>query len=94
MAGKRIENGSASATVAENITRLRKAHGMSYVDLSNGANLQGRHLSPLAVRRMEEQERRIDVDDLQAIAIALGVTPGDMMRPLEVSVSVQTASRQ
>lgn len=81
MAGKKIEMSATGRTVAKNITRYRKSKGMTYTELSKRLAAAGRDVSPLAVRRIEEQGRRVDVDDLIAIAAALGERPNTLLFP-------------
>lgn len=79
MAGKRLELGPTGKTVGENVKRLRG--GLSYTDLSHRLALHGRDIPPLAVRRIEQGERRVDIDDLVALSLALGVSPATMLVP-------------
>ncbi len=41
----------------------------------------GREIPPLGLRRIESGERRVDADDLVALAVALGVTPITLLMP-------------
>lgn len=81
MAGRRIELGATGAAVAQNVKRFREQRGGGYTKLSHWLTLRGRPISPLAVRRIEEGERRVDVDDLVAIAAGLGVSPLALLMP-------------
>ena len=81
MAGRKLELGDTGAAVARNVSRLRKAIGLNYTDLSTRLANIGRDIPPLAVRRIEEGNRRVDVDDLVALAIALGVSPATLLMP-------------
>ncbi|MCS3492403.1 transcriptional regulator with XRE-family HTH domain [Arthrobacter sp. JUb119] len=82
MAGQKIESGATSKTVAENLTRLRESLGLNYTDVSRRLDEVGHTgISPLAVRRMEETKRRVDADDLVALAIALNVNPNALLMP-------------
>ncbi|MDJ0311674.1 helix-turn-helix transcriptional regulator [Arthrobacter sp. H35-D1] len=81
MAGQKMELGPTGRTVAENMKRVRVDRGLNYADLSRSVTERGRTISPLAIRRMEEGGRRIDVDDLMALAIALGVNPSALLLP-------------
>jgi hypothetical protein len=40
-----------------------------------------RPIPPLGIRRIEAGDRRVDVDDLVAIALALGVSPSTLLVP-------------
>ncbi len=79
MAGQKIELGDTGTTVAANVKRLRGA--TSYVNLSKRLDELHRKIPPLALRRIEEGKRRVDVDDLMALAVALGVTPITLLMP-------------
>ncbi|MDZ4091635.1 MAG: helix-turn-helix transcriptional regulator [Arthrobacter sp.] len=81
MAGQKIELGPTGRTVADNIKRVRGARSINYADLSRKLGELGRSISPLAVRRIEEGERRVDSDDLMAISVALGVPPNSLLLP-------------
>lgn len=76
-----MEVGATGVAVASNITRLREMQGITYTQLSKRLEAGGRPISPLAIRRIEETERRADVDDLMALAVALGVTPNTLLVP-------------
>ena len=45
----------------------------------------GRSIPPLGLRRIEAGERRIDIDDLVALALALEVSPLRLLLPTEIS---------
>ncbi|WP_431840296.1 helix-turn-helix domain-containing protein [Gordonia hongkongensis] len=81
MAGKKVETGPTGAAAAENIARLREAQRITYAELSRILGDAGRPIPPLGLRRIESGERRIDVDDLVAIASALGSSPITLLAP-------------
>ncbi|AXO25203.1 MULTISPECIES: helix-turn-helix domain-containing protein [Mycobacterium avium complex (MAC)] len=81
MAGKKLELDETGRAVAENITRIRTARGLNYTELSKNLMRLHRDITPLAVRRIEEGQRRVDVDDLMAIAAALNVSPAALLMP-------------
>ncbi|MDV8147243.1 hypothetical protein [Arthrobacter sp. B10-11] len=83
MAGQKIELGPTGRTVADNVKRVRGSRSLNYADLSRKLTELGRPISPLAVRRIEEGGRRVDVDDLLAFAVALGVPPNSLLLPHE-----------
>ncbi|MGM9474347.1 helix-turn-helix domain-containing protein [Pseudarthrobacter sp. YS3] len=83
MAGQKIELGPTGRTVADNVKRVRGYRSLNYVELSRKLAELGRPISPLAVRRIEEGDRRVDVDDLLALAVALGVPPNSLLLPHE-----------
>jgi transcriptional regulator with XRE-family HTH domain len=83
MAGQKIELGPTGRTVADNVKRVRGHRSLNYAELSRKLTELGRPISPLAVRRIEEGDRRVDVDDLLALAVALGVPPNSLLLPHE-----------
>lgn len=82
MAGKEPDTGPTAAAVATNVERLREQRGLTYTQLSERLKtVAGWSISPIAVRRIEDRQRRITVDDLAALAVALGVTPVTLLMP-------------
>ena len=81
MAGKKIELGPTGETVRTNIQRLRRARGLGFAELSRELDRLGRTIPPLGLRRIEDGERRVDVDDLVALAAALWVSPVLLLLP-------------
>lgn len=79
MAGKKLELGDTGRAVAANVKRLRGAR--NYTDLSKQLDDLGRDIPPLALRRIEDGTRRVDVDDLTALAVALRVSPTTLLLP-------------
>ncbi|WP_406306272.1 helix-turn-helix transcriptional regulator [Streptomyces sp. NBC_00885] len=85
----RIELGPNGRAVAANVKRLRTARGMSLRALSEALSEVGRGLSQDAINKIEngakpdaKQVRRVDVDDLVALAVALRVNPSALLLPL------------
>jgi len=76
-----MEPGAAGDAVAKNVTRIRGTRGLNYSALSKLLGQHGREIPPLAVRRIEEGERRVDVDDLVALSVALNVSPATLLMP-------------
>lgn len=66
-------------TVAANIKRLRG--GLSFPELSRRLSAVGRPLPVIALRRIEEGNRNVTVDDLMAFAIVFGVSPLTLLLP-------------
>lgn len=81
MAGKKSELGATGTTAAQNVKRLREQHGLSYAELSRTLEEIGRPIPPLGLRRIETGDRRIDTDDLVALAIALRSSPVTFLSP-------------
>ncbi|MFJ4339385.1 helix-turn-helix domain-containing protein [Streptomyces sp. NPDC088915] len=71
--------------VAVNIRRLRDLRGLSTYDLSAKLKAAGRPIAPSAIAKVERAERRVDVGDMAAFAVALGVSPAALLVPLTSS---------
>mgnify|MGYP001583050328 CR=1 FL=1 len=67
--------------LADNIRRIREGRRLTYVDLAALLADAGRPIAVLGLRRIERRERRIDVDDLLALAYVLAVAPVDLLVP-------------
>lgn len=76
---KRIPLGPTGEVVRENFARLRGA--MQYKELSERLAKAGRPIPPLGLRRIEAGERRVDADDLMALAMVFGVAPNALLLP-------------
>lgn len=84
----RIEVGLTGRTVAANVRRLREAQGLTLRALSSALKEHGRSLSADALNKIENGAtapergiRRVDVDDLVAISVVLGVSPLALLLP-------------
>lgn len=73
--------GPAARNARHNIQRLRENRQFSYRDLSHRLTQAGHPIPESDLGRLEAGERRIDVDDLVAIANILDVTPGELLEP-------------
>jgi len=89
MATARIESGATARTVAANLKRLREARKLSLRALSQELRKRtGRSLSVDALNKIENAAtagagvtRRVDADDLVALALALGVNVSALLLP-------------
>jgi transcriptional regulator with XRE-family HTH domain len=77
--------GSTGENVRKNIRQLRDKKGISGPDLSAKLDALGRPIPPLGIHRIESGSRRVDVDDLVAIALALNVSPLALLLPTEAA---------
>lgn len=68
-------------TVRKNIGAIREAQNMQVTELSRRMKALGRSIPPLGLHRIESGDRRVDVDDLVALAIALSVSPASLLMP-------------
>jgi len=96
MASNAVVAGPAAKRVAENVAKWRKARGLQQRDLSAKLTEIGRPMLPTVISKIERGERRIDVDDLMALSLALRVgllalllpTEGDGQAPVELTAEV------
>lgn len=72
-----------------NVARLREGHGLTYRDLSERLTEHGRPVPPLGLSRIEKGTRRVDADDLVALAVVLGVHPAALLLPFTASGNVE-----
>lgn len=85
MAGRKSELGPTGTSVADRVKQLREDQRLGYAELSRQLSALGRDIPPLGLRRIEAGERRVDADDLVALALALGVSPITLLMPESTS---------
>lgn len=73
--------GPTGETLRQNVKRIRDSRRLTYVELSNRLAEIGRPIPVLGLRRIEAGERRVDVDDLVALARVLGVNVSALLLP-------------
>src|SRR5262245_40004286 len=73
--------GPTGKTVADNVERLRKDQNLTFAALSELLSKIDRPIPPLGLRKIVAQTRRVDADDLVALAVALGVSPVTLLMP-------------
>ena len=78
MAKPKVKAGLTTEAVAANLRRLRADGRMSVRELSERS---GRKLTPNAVSEIENGQRKVDVDDLVTLALALDVSPSTLLMP-------------
>jgi len=76
-----IPYGTTGHTVAQNVKRIRQQRGMTTYALSDALVHAGRPITASGIVRLEKQQRQVTVDDLAALASALGVTPAQILDP-------------
>ena len=74
--------GPVSRCAAANLKRLRKDSGLSTTRLSAALKEIEHNIPPTGITRIEKGERRVDVDDLMALAVVLKVSPTALLLPL------------
>lgn len=85
MAGKKSDLGPVGENVARTVREFRELRRFSYAELSRKLAQYGREIPTLGLRRIEAGERRVDVDDLAALAVALNVSPLALLLPMRDS---------
>jgi transcriptional regulator with XRE-family HTH domain len=93
MAGRKSDLGPIGENVAKAVRRFREARGLSYAELARRLADIGREIPPLGLRRIEGGDRKVDVDDLVALALALDVAPLALLLPTEPSSLVPKGDR-
>jgi 8-oxo-dGTP pyrophosphatase MutT (NUDIX family)/transcriptional regulator with XRE-family HTH domain len=76
-----IPLGPVGRYVISNLEFLRNARRLTYRELSERLSQLGRPIPTLGLSRIEKGDRRVDVDDLVALAVALGVNPSALLLP-------------
>ncbi|WP_337456600.1 helix-turn-helix domain-containing protein [Prescottella sp. D32] len=79
MSDKKNPLGPMGEAASMNVARWRTERGLSIAELSRRLTAIGRPIPPLGLSRIEKGDRRIDVDDLVALAIALEVSPNTLL---------------
>ncbi len=82
MGNRPVEIGDVGHTVATNIRSHRETQRLTYAELSGRLAALGRPIPVPGLLRIERAERRVDVDDLTAIAhlLGLGLAPAELLR--------------
>jgi transcriptional regulator with XRE-family HTH domain len=73
--------GPTGERVQRNVERIRTARKLSKAELSVRTGKAGRLIPPLGISRIEAGTRRVDADDLVALALALNVSPATLLLP-------------
>jgi len=81
MANTARERGPSATRVADNLQALRRARQLTLADVADRVSALGQPMSLGILSKIENGDRRVDVDDLVALAVALGVTPNRLLLP-------------
>jgi transcriptional regulator with XRE-family HTH domain len=81
MAGAKKEPGPTARHLAESLRRIRRAGRVTTAELSRRLAALGQPIPDTSITKTEQGTRRVDVDDLPALALALGVTPNTLLLP-------------
>lgn len=77
--------GTVSERVARNLRDLREQRRYTVRTLSARLGELGHPIAPSGITKIEQGHRRVDVDDLVALALALGVSPNRLLLVPDVS---------
>ncbi|WP_157487932.1 helix-turn-helix domain-containing protein [Leifsonia sp. Root1293] len=90
--------GPTGKTVAENVKRLRGELNLKQSELSERLSALGQPIPTASIGKLESGLRKVEVDDLMAIAVALNVSPLALLLPdtrsPEAKVDVTGAENQ
>src|SRR3954469_12722831 len=81
--------GPISRYVAETLVRLRTTRGLSTTRLSAALKEIGHAIPPTGITRIEKGTRRVDSDDLVALAVVLKVSPTALLLPSTIVGTVE-----
>jgi transcriptional regulator with XRE-family HTH domain len=73
--------GPAGNNVRRSVRRLREDHRWPYRELEERLSEAGRAIPVLALSAIEAGERRVDIDDLVALAAAFDVSVEQLLQP-------------
>lgn len=82
--------GTTGETVARNVKRLRGT--TPYTELSAQLAQLGRDIPTWGLRKIESGGRRVDADDLVALAVALEVSPLTLLTPVSDSADSEVSA--
>lgn len=82
-ASKKNPLGPTGVIAARRVRELREVHRWTYKELADRLGAIGRPIPPLGLRRIEAEDRRIDADDLVALAVTFGVNPSALLLPVQ-----------
>ncbi len=81
MGTRAVEKGRIAEAVAVNVEAVRRKRGLSQQQLAGRLADLGRPMQASAVAKVESGDRRVDVDDLAAFAVALNVPVARLLLP-------------
>lgn len=79
MVNETMERGPTGTRVAANLRQLRRQRGLDLADVVDRLAQAGWPIGLNTLSKIERGQRRVDVDDLTALALALDVTPNRLL---------------
>ncbi|TDO15001.1 hypothetical protein EV580_3141 [Mycobacterium sp. BK086] len=83
--------GATGDIVAANVDRLRNEQNLTFAALAERLIDIQRPIPTLGLRKIVAKTRRVDADDLVALAVALGVSVPTLMMPAHVDESTRVS---
>lgn len=84
MGTRAVTSGPVGDRVRHRVATLRRERRLTLAQLSERLGQVGRPILPTGVSKIEAGERRVDVDDLVALALAFDVPPNALLLPADV----------
>lgn len=81
MAGIPKQPGPTARRLADSLRRIRRGQNVTTAELSRRLMALGQPVPDTSITKTEQGTRRVDADDLVALALALGVTPNTLLMP-------------
>jgi len=81
--------GPTGARVGRRLNELRRGRGLTLGELADKLKELGRPILLSALSKIEKGQRRVDVDDLVALALALDVSPNMILLPEEARLNIE-----
>src|ERR1700733_3069949 len=81
MASIHKEPAPTARRVAAAVRRIRRGQGANTAEISRRLTALGQPIPDTSITKAELGTRRVDVDDLVPLAVALGVTPNTLLLP-------------
>ncbi|MEU5737037.1 helix-turn-helix transcriptional regulator [Streptomyces tendae] len=75
------ELGPTGTRLMENLKALRESVQLTTEQLAEKVTRLGRPMRANTITKIEKGQRRVDVDDLMALSIAMDTTPGRLLMP-------------
>jgi transcriptional regulator with XRE-family HTH domain len=87
-----VQRGATARTVRENVKYWREKRNLGLRGLAKKLDEVDRKLTHSAIDQIEKGTRRVDVDDLMALAAALEVSPITLLMPADVDPDTAVAA--
>lgn len=82
---RRVALGPTGERVRQNVQEFRKFRRLTHADIVQRLKALGYSMPRTGLSELENGGRRVTVDDLMALAVALDVTPNDLLLPWDDS---------